>query len=156
MPSKRTYRLLEFALWVLAASTVLVVGSGAVGFVVGNDLVAAKFAVFLTGLLTFGLGSLLIQPSGKGSSPQPPPSETDAADGGLLGGPGADMAAVRRQAETQANNEHRYESKLQRIGPLADHYLPFEERVGRNYKVFATGVVVLLASFLMEVAGIHV
>jgi hypothetical protein len=185
-------RLFEFLLWVLAASAGVVVASLAIGLVVGDGLVAVKTVMFVVGFLLFGIGSLLMQPSGSrsggagggaagnsgaarrgaggvggsgpggvsggGESPrtgQPAADERGSDRSGLFGFEAPDLPALRQKAEAEAGGEHRYEARLQEVGPLSAHHLPYEDRVGRGFKIFATGVVVLAVSFLMEVVGVH-
>jgi len=126
MRTERVLRLVDFALWVLAASTVAVVVSGALGFLIGDGLVGAKYGTFVAGFLLFGLGSLLIQPGRTG----------DDALEGISG---------------DASPEHEYEARLQEVGPLADEHLPYADRVSRDWKIFATSIVVLLVSLALEV-----
>lgn len=167
MSSNVRLRLLEFALWVGVVSGAIVTVSLVVGLVVGGDLVIGKFILFVVGFLIFGVASLLIQPSrpGKaGTSGESSPVEVPrtsvspgwgagrASDQGIT----PDLGTIREQLGLASTHEHRFEATLQEIGPLADHHLPFEQRIGRGYKLFATSLVVLAFSFGMELAGIHV
>lgn len=162
-------RLLEFVLWVLAASAAVIAASLTVGLVVGGDLLSGKYVLFVVGFLLFGVGSLLLQPSrprrGRGADGSSPGEDAAGSRfgptaGGDQYGTARDLAAglggLRGRLDDREPREHRFEAKIQSIGPLADHPLPFEERIGRGYKIFATSLVVLAFSFGMEVVGIHV
>lgn len=164
MPTRRQLRLVEFALWVLAASAIVIAAGLALGFLLGRDLLTGKRVLFVVGFLIFGLGSLLIQPS------RPRPDRESEPHVGREGGRivgngdgevpdepvGEGTDAVREQFETADTHQHRFEARLQEVGPLADHDLPFGQRIDRSYKIFVTGLVVLAFSFAMEVVGIQV
>lgn len=147
MRTERYLRLVEATLWVAAVAGAAIVASLALGLLVGGDLNAGKYAMFVVGFLMFGLGTLAIQPS----SPNPGDDVPDDADrgsdgdgaGGLVGGPSDDP-------------EFGFEARLQEVGPLADHDLPHERRVDRGAKLFAASLVVLGVSLLMEFAGVQV
>lgn len=163
MRTDRYLRLVDFGLWVLAASTAIVVGSLALGLVIGRDVVTGKYVMFVVGFLLFGVGSLMMQPSrpkeqvdaettiehrmGVDSSRQGPGD----ADGESGGDGASNVAKLRKGLRPQQTHQHRYEARLQEVGPLADTDLPFERRVSRSVKIFATGLVVLAVSFLLEV-----
>ncbi len=166
MTAERYLRVVEFCLWVLAASAVIVVGSLALGLLLGRNFVTGKYVMFVVGFLLFGAGSLMIQPSrptdeldaettvehrmgidrSRGSS-----SGADDADGDGRSG----LTRLRNRLRSRQTHQHRYEARLQEIGPLAGHDLPFDRRVDRSWKIFATGLVVLAVSFLLE-AGLGV
>ncbi|WP_415382785.1 hypothetical protein [Halosimplex sp. TS25] len=117
-------RLVEFVLWVVAVSAGVSAAAIAVGFVVGGTLVASKYAVFFVGILLFGLGSLGIQPT---------PSYRD-----------------EKRLSMESTHEHGFEARIQEIPPLRGHGIPFDQRVGRNKKVFAASLLVLGVSLAME------
>lgn len=162
-------RLLEFVLWVLAASAAVIAASLTVGLAVGGDLLTGKYVLFVVGFLLFGVGSFLLQPSrprrARGADD---PSAGEDAGGSQLGptaggdqyGTVRDLAGglggLRGRLDDREPAQHRFEARIQSVGPLADTPIPFEERIGRGYKIFATSLVVLAFSFGMEVVGIHV
>lgn len=173
MASDRALAVFEFALWVLAATAIVVAVVLPLGLLIGGDFVAAKFALFLVGMAIFGVGSLAIQPEGpdlEGSIYDPAERSGDGEDGGgrrsghlssslsLLGS----MAGRPEQSESgvvAADNRDApsgFDERIRNVGPLADHHLPPERRIGRRYRIFATGIAVLTASFLLEVAGVGV
>lgn len=170
MPGKRALAVIEFALWVLAATVGIVAASLALGLLVGGDLLTGKYVLFVVGFLVFGLGSFLIQPSRPRPDRAPEASrshtpdslshdttESDgesAADGGR--GRPPDGGSIRDVFGPSDTHQHRYEAKLQTIGPLADYDLPYGQRISRRYKVFATGLLVLAFSFVMELVGVQV
>ena len=176
MGSDRSLRVLEFCQWVLGASAAVVVGSLALGLVVGGDLLTGKYVLFVVGFLLFGAGALMLQPArphesaqferagrgtGGGHSGGPggssPGSTGSDEDGdGPFGDRSMELSALRKRVQLQQSREHRYEAILMDLGPLSRRQLPFDRRIGRGPKVFATGLVVLGVSLLMEVAGVQI
>ncbi|ELZ25739.1 hypothetical protein C475_09779 [Halosimplex carlsbadense 2-9-1] len=123
MASKRLL-LAEFVVWVVAVGGVVSAGALAVGYLVGGTLVAAKYAVFLVGVALFGVGSLGIQPT---------PSYKE-----------------QKRVTLESDRQTGFEARLQRIPPLRGERIPFDNRVGRNAKVFAASLIVLGVSLVME------
>lgn len=170
MPSDRYLRTVEFVLWVATASAAIVAASLALGLLVGRDLVTGKYVLFVVGFLLFGVGSLLIQPSRPTTdldeALQPSREPLDGAAAGPNAGSAdegrpdrmraPDLTTLRNQLGAPATHQHRFEARIQEIGPLAEHPLPFHERIGREYKIFVTSLVVLAFSLGMELVGIHV
>lgn len=166
MAGERALRLFEFGLWVVAASGIIVFASLGLGLLLGGDLLTGKHVLFVVGFLVFGVGSLLIQPSSprreggvaeKAQRTNPLIPRIGPEDDGASGdGWVPDTADIREQLGVPDTHPHRFEAKLGEIGPLADHDLPHGQRIGRSVKIFATGVLVLLFSFAMEVAGVQV
>lgn len=117
-------RLAEFVVWVVAVATAVSTAAVVVGYVIGGDLVGAKYAVFVVGVLMFGLGSLGIQPT---------PSYKD-----------------EKRVTTETTHERDFEARLQEVPPLRDAEVPFDQRVGRDKKVFAASLLVLSVSVVME------
>jgi hypothetical protein len=178
MRSIRFLQFVDLVLWVLAASGAVIGGSLLLGFVIGRDLLTGKYVLFVVGFLLFGIGSLLIQPTrpqeraqlegtdGRGQTDHggnaAPGAGGRTTDGGERGGadarvdPDVSMSALRKSVQSQRTHQHRYEARLQEIGPLADADLPFERRISRGTKVFLTGLVVLAFSLAMEVVGVQI
>lgn len=160
MDADRRLQLFEFALWVAVASVVTVAVGLAAGLLVGGSLRAGKLALFVVGFLLFGVGSVAIQPSGPDLSGSVYDTDEDAGRRSLNplgGGPNVGgESGIRTADEDGGADERGFEARLQEVGPLADHHLPPERRVSRGAKVFATSIVVLVVSFLMEVAGVQV
>jgi hypothetical protein len=124
-------RISEFAVWVGAASAAVVAACAAVAFVFGDGLLTLKYALFVVGFALFGLGSVAIQPKSKRRD--------------------------RKRVTLNTGQAWRIETKLTRLPPLRGRTIPFEERVSRNVKVFATSLVVLGVSLALElVAGVGV
>lgn len=123
--SRRTLRLVEAALWVAGATALTVVAAAIPSLLVGDGLPTLKYALFVVGLLLFGLGSFAIQP------PRP----------------GKDEQRVTVEADEPAD----LEVKLQQVPPLRGRLLPYEDRVSRDWKLFLTGVATLAVSLAMEV-----
>ncbi|WP_123537203.1 DUF7555 family protein [Halosimplex salinum] len=124
-------RAAEFLLWVVVVGGLVSAGAVGVGYLIGGTLVAAKYAVFLVGVALFGLGSIGIQPT---------PSYKE-----------------KKRVTMESAHQNRLEAKIQEIPPLRGRRLPFDQRVGRNAKVFVTGLFVLAVSLVMEVGlGIRV
>jgi len=122
---RRTLRLVEAAFWVTGATLLTGVVCAVPSFLFGSGLVSLKFALFVVGLLQFGLGSFGIQPE----------------------------RPHRDQKRISVEGEEPYEAEvaLQRLPPLRGRQLPFTDRVSRNAKLFLTGVAVLAVSAAMEV-----
>ncbi len=174
MTNERYLRLVEFSVWVLAATGVVVGASLVVGLAAGRDLLTVKYVLFGVGFLLFGVGSLLIQPTRPhemvekgpggqtGGRPRGGASGGRASDGGddrssdARVDPDVDVSTLRKRVQMQQSRQHRLERKLQDVGPLADAELPYDRRIGRGVKFFVTGLLVLLVSFAMEVAGVQV
>jgi hypothetical protein len=124
-PTRHWLRLVDAALWVGAVSGGVLLACGVPALLLADPLLLKQLA-FLVGVVLFGVGSLAIQPRRPGRD-----TKRLTLDGG---------------------EEARFESALHRLPPLRDRNLPFDERVSRDSKLFLTSVVVLGASFLLEVA----
>lgn len=165
MPGKRYLQIVDLILWVGVASSAIVAASLIVGLVVGGDLLTGKYVLFVVGFLVFGLGSLLMQPTGPpGPATEGRPSEAGArqpssapggSEFGTVRDPIPGLETLRDQFREEPTRQYRFEARLQGIGPLAEHDLPLEERVGRPYKIFATSLVVLAFSLAMELIGVQ-
>lgn len=125
MRSERALRTVEFVFWVAFVAGTVVAVALALGFATGEGLLGAKYVLFLVGFLTFGLGSLAIQPA----SPD---------DGS-------------KRVTLSSDDEARFEAALQELPPLRDGRLPVDRRVGRNVKLFVTSLVVLAVSAVLEI-----
>lgn len=170
MPSNRYLRLVEFGIWVVTVGGIIIASSLLLGLIVGGNLIAGKYILFVVGFLLFGVGSLLIQPSRpRGDQEvvsQPSPGIREGTrqnktvavkdESGTIGERYLDLETLRDQLGVPSTHQHRFEAKLQMIGPLADHHLPFDQRIGRGYKIFVTSLLVLGFSLAMELFGIHV
>lgn len=170
MPSDRFLRVVEFVLWVVTVSSMIIVASLVLGLIVGRDFITGKYILFVVGFLLFGVGSLLIQPSrpesARSRATQPNPgflegsqlsSTAGGEDGsGTIRERAPDLVTLRNQLGAPSTHQHRFEAKIQTMGPLADHHLPFQQRIGREYKIFITSLLVLGFSLAMELVGIHV
>lgn len=122
--ASRWLRLAEFAVWVVAVAAAVSGAAILVGYVVGGDLVGAKYAVFVVGVLMFGLGSLGIQPT---------PSYKD-----------------EKRVTTESTHQNEFERRLQSVPPLRDAEVPFDQRISRDKKVFVASLLVLGVSLFME------
>ncbi|MFB6141298.1 MAG: hypothetical protein ABEJ26_12800 [Halosimplex sp.] len=120
----RALLLAEFLLWVLVVGALVSVAAAAVGLVLGGTLVTAKIAVFVAGVLMFGIGSFAIQPT--------PPQRDE------------------KRVSIEGTHQTGLEARIQEIPPLRDEDIPFDQRVGRGKKVFAASLVVLGVSLAME------
>ena len=121
----------EFAVWVGAASAGVIAACAVAAYVFGDGPITLKYALFVVGFVLFGLGGLAIQPKSKRRDRERVTFETGAA--------------------------WDVEDRLMRLPPLRGRTIPFEERVSRDVKVFATSLVVLAVSLLLEfVAGVSV
>lgn len=169
MSRRSTHRILEFVLWVVAASGMITAGSLVVGLVLGGNLNTGKHILFVVGFLLFGVGSFLLQPSRptpdfehprRGNSDEVEASQDSSnSKASRFEGPwkrGFGPSFLRVEARSESPREYRFEAMIQKVGPLAARPLPLDQRIGRQYKIFVTGLVVLAFSLAMEVAGIHV
>lgn len=118
-------RLADFVLWVTTVGAAVVGVSAVIAFAVGGGLLTLKLLLFVVGFLMFGVGSVGIQPKS----------------------PHRDEKLFSLDTIT----EYGFEERIQEVPPLRDNVLPFEERVSRDGKVFATSLVVLSVSLLLEV-----
>ena len=173
MSTDRTLAILEFSLWVLAATAIVVAVAFPLGLLVGGDLIAGKTALFVAGFLLFGAGSIAIQPEGpdlEGSIYDPDrdgagegTGDDEGRTGGrrptvlsMFGGGSQPTEETGVTAEDRRTGDSRFEARIRAVGPLANHHLPAEKRIGRSFKIFATGILVLAVSFLLEVGGVRV
>lgn len=117
-------RFVEFVLWVVVVGALVSAAALLVGYLAGGSLVTAKYAVFVVGVLMFGLGSFAIQPT---------PSYRD-----------------EKRVSLESTHQNRLEARIQSIPPLRGERLPFGRRVGRDKKVFVASLLVLGVSLVME------
>jgi hypothetical protein len=122
--SRRLLRYAEFALWVVAATTLIVAGAAVPAFLLGEGLPTLKLLLFVIGTLLFGVGSFGIQP------------ERPKRDGQIV--------------DLEGEEPNRFEVKIQELPPLRGERLPFSDRVDRNVKLFTTAVAVLAVSAALE------
>ena len=128
-------RLVEFVLWVGSTSAVTVGVLAVVAFIFGEGLLTLKYLLFVVGFIYFGVGTF-----GMRASLKRRPDEIE-----------------RTRRYLASTEEWDLEARLQDVPPLRWNHLPFDDRVSRNVKLFATGVVVLAISFAMEVVlGVQV
>ena len=125
MTNRLRLRLLEFSLWVLAATASVFFVLAVLSVVTGGGLVRLKFLLFVVGFLAFGLGSLGLQPKS--------PHQDD------------------ERITFEHNTETRFDEQVQELPPLRGEWIPMSDRVSRNVKVFVTGVALLAVSLIMEI-----
>ncbi|PSQ30362.1 hypothetical protein BRD16_07465 [Halobacteriales archaeon SW_6_65_46] len=136
----RWLRLAEFAVWT-AGATVAVVATAAVpSLLFGSGLLTLKYVLFVVGVLLFGLGSFAIQPESPAQlRPEQSPSDR-----------GATTRIPRpRQFSTEGTDEFGVEARLEELPPMRGR-LPFDDRVGRDAKLFVTSLLVLAVSAALE------
>lgn len=124
MASRRLLRYAEFALWVVAATVLIVAVAAVPAFLFGGGLPTLKLLLFVVGTLLFGVGSFGIQP------------ERPKRDGQIV--------------DLESGEPNRFEDKIQELPPLRGNRLPFSDRVDRNVKLFVTAVAVLAVSAALE------
>jgi len=137
-------RPLECTYWIGMATVMVVVVGFVVGFAVGGTLLSVKYTLFVLGVLLFGVGSLLLQPSSPGE-------RTRSTAGRLL----KRLPSLSGSSGTQADDltgapRDRIGALVQRFPPFNRDPLPPDRRISRSLKVFVTGLVVLGISFAME------
>ncbi len=131
MTTERRLRVADFLLWVLGATTGVVVSLGVLSFAATGGLVGLKFALFLVGFGLFGVSAFALQPKHSGQ--------------------GSKMVDFERDDPT------RFERLLYEVPPLRGEWLPVKRRVSRNWKLFATSLLLLAVSLALEdVFGIAV
>lgn len=143
MASSRWLRLAEFLLWVAVVSTGVVAVSAVVAFAVGDGLLTLKFVLFVVGFLLFGVGSVGIQPKSlrrqRAERAGEDPLESDGRRHPTLG-----------SLSTDSDTEYGFEKRILQVPPLRDERLALDDRVSRDWKLFATSLVVLAVSLGME------
>lgn len=150
--SKLILQLTEFLLWVLIASTVAIILSGVTAFIIWTNLVAVKNALFVVGILLFGIGSVGIQPKRVRRRAMNTRSENKAASSDRTH---RQISLGRFSADT--NTEYGFETRIQTIPPLRNNRLSLSERVSRDWKLFATSLLVLATSLYFEIGlDVHI
>ncbi|MCD2203029.1 DUF7555 family protein [Halobacterium sp. KA-6] len=123
--NRRVLRLIEFVYWVLAASVVVLVVAGVLGFAAGNSLVTVKYLLFVVGFLLFGIGAIGIRPA-----PAAPHKE--------------------KRFSPEGKSPSGFETWIQQLPPLNDHPLRFADRISRSWKLLVTSLIVLGVSLFLE------
>lgn len=118
-------RTVEFLVSVAVLSGLLVLVSAVLSLLLGTGLGGIKNLLFILGFLVFGVGAIELRP--------PAPWRSG------------------KRFSIEPDEEPRLGRAIQRLPPMRDHELPFEERIGRGPKLFAASLVVLVASFVLEV-----
>ena len=130
-----TLRVLEASYWILGATTLCILGLGVLAFVFGDGLLTLKYLLFVVGFLLFGIGSFALWRNTRRRPTIWPSVDVGPNEVDELG----------------------LERRLWEFPGLRGEYLPPPERVSRPIKLFATGVLVLVVSYLMEaVFGVSV
>lgn len=139
--------LVEFGVWVSAATVVTVVVCTILAFLFGTGLVTLKRLLFVVGLMAFGLGAIGFQPRRRARvrSLTTPEMQRDTDETTNV-----EHDPENKLVSTETGDPLAFEETLQTVPPLADHRVPFEDRIRRDVKVFATGILVLAISALME------
>lgn len=128
-------RILDVVSWVLVVAVGTVVFFTIPAFVLGSGLLSLKYLLFVVGFLYFGIGSWILWLRSR----RRPSRWFDRSFG------------------VDPDQEFWFERRLWNHFPLAHRWLPPRERVDRSVKVFLTGMVILLVSYLMEtVLGITI
>ncbi|TSD16015.1 hypothetical protein DP107_02200 [Haloglomus irregulare] len=122
MTSDRALWAIDFAAWVAAVSGVVAVAVGVPTLLVGG-LALVKQALFVVGVLMFGIGSFGIQPT--------PSYKED------------------KRVTVEGGGEADFEERIHDTLPVEER-LPFDDRVSRDVKLFVTSLVVLGVSLLLE------
>ncbi len=127
--------LAEFVYWVVAVAAAVVVGLAIPSFLFGSGLETLKFALFVVGFLLFGLGSFAIQPNPPGRDPL-----SRAFSWSLAG-----------EGDLNPEDQYEFEKHIQKLPPIDDEWLPIQDRVSRNIKLFVASLLVLGFSIFLEV-----
>ncbi|ERG96170.1 hypothetical protein [Haloquadratum walsbyi] len=150
--SKLTLQLTDFLLWVLFTSTVTVITSGVTALIIWANLIAVKNALFAVGIVLFGIGSIGIQPE----RIRRRATNTRSA-GATESSSGTRPQVSLGQFSVDTNAEYGFEQRIQTIPPLRDNRLSFGERISRDWKIFATSLLVLATSLYFEIGlDVHI
>lgn len=138
MTSKRLLRAADFTLWVVTVSAAVVAVGAVLSFALGDGLLTLKYLLFVVGFLMFGVGSIGIQPrSMRRRAKERAGEDTGRPTLGSL--------------STDDGSEYGFEERLHTLPPLRDEWLPPDDRVSRDWKLFVTSLVVLAVSLWLEV-----
>lgn len=130
-----TLRLVEFVYWVGTSTAAILGGLAVLAAVFGNGLLTLKYLLFVVGFLLFGAGTFGMRARLKRRPNRETPSNPYFA----------------------SDQELDFEARIQAVWPLRDDPLPFQDRVSRNGKLFATGLLLLAISLFLEVVlGVQV
>ena len=121
-------RVLEAGYWVLTATTGCVLVLGVLAAVFGDGLLTLKYLLFVVGFLLFGIGSVALW---RGTRRRP------------TIWPSVDVGPERE-------DDLAIERRLWDLPGLRGEWLPPGDRISRPVKLFATGVLVLAVSYVME------
>jgi len=128
-------RLVEFVYWTGTSTLALLAVLGVLAIVFGSGLLTLKYLLFVVGFLLFGVGTFGMRAGLKRRPNRETPSNP----------------------YFESDQELDFETRIQAVPPLRDDPLPYQDRVSRNVKLFATGLVLLAISLLLEVVlGVQV
>ncbi|ERG98615.1 MAG: hypothetical protein J07HQX50_02657 [Haloquadratum sp. J07HQX50] len=122
----------EFLFWVSFVSGFVIFGAGTIALISGGGLLQLKYFLFGIGLILFGIGSFGIQP--------PPPKQSR-------------KSRQLRSFSLQSTDTYRAERILRRLAPLELTTLTATDFISRDWKIFCTGVLLLITSFGLETLG---
>lgn len=124
---------------VYGIAVTLVVGAAAtaLSFVLGGGWFGVEFALFLVGTAILAYAAFQLRPEKRWSV-------EFQDDGYRITRPGDDAAVVGSREET------RFQATVQRVPPLSSMGLPVESRLSPAAKLLVAGIVMLLASVLLE------
>ncbi|GGL47279.1 DUF7555 family protein [Halocalculus aciditolerans] len=127
MPARRTRRLLDLAYYAAAVTALLTAVFAVPSFALFDGWLTVKYGLFVAGFLLFGYSLFRLRPVA----------------------PYSDGEKLQVAAEDEDGFLQR---TVNRLPPLRDDPLPPDGRYGDGVKLFAASLLVLVTSFLMEVA----
>lgn len=122
-------RILDALVYAVSVTLVFAVASALVSLPFGNILTGVKWGLFIIGWITLAYGSFQLRPTASWKR-----VGDDNEESGESGG----------RAETW------FQAQTQRLPPLRRRSIPPERRFPPSLKLFISGVVILVTSFLME------
>lgn len=121
-------QILDVTVYAVSITLVLALFSAVVSLPFGNVLSGVKWGLFIVGWIIIAYGSFQLRPK---------PSKKPIGDSGGNGNSGG-------------REETWFQEQTQRLPPLRRRTIPPEQRLSMPLKLFISGIVVLVTSFLME------
>lgn len=140
--SLRTYQAIDAVAYAIAITALTVVFGGVLGLLLGGGWAFVEVVMFVIGWLLFGYGALKLRPT--------PPWKRNRQ--GRLGK--IREVVAEETGTTEQREDTRVESIVTQTPGVGARVPPPDERLPMAAKLFIAGIVVLLASYLLEQAVI--
>lgn len=121
----RGRQALDALVYAVAITAIAVIGSIAISFAFGGKWLGVKYILFLVGIGLFGIGTLKLRPSAAWSE--------------------------NEESQTRNDEETWLQARIQHIPPLDRYGLRPNDRLSNGAKLFLASVLILLASFSLEI-----